>query len=563
MRKGWMLGIGIGMMLAAHAQTPAADALPVERNLAALKAVADPLSEAIAEVAALSAELKTADSEERRQELTARLEAERERVRQLRGNFRDIVGGSEAAEYEGQVVEEEGAGLQEQMSDLLQPLLGALREPTSRMREMEDMRQRLEDAMSRKAKADRVLERIRNLEEKAEDERVRAELATARRLWEGRQAESGGQVEVLSVQVEERERLTPTFWQSMTSMLKGFWKTRGLNVLLAIAVAVLAYLGVRRLYHWLRRMPPLRRKGRASLIGRASDILSVMVAVLMSIIGVLMVFYIRGDWLLLTLAAVLLISAVWAGKTALPPYIDQIRMLLNLGPVREGERLIYRDLPWQVRSLGFYSVFHNPALEGGELRVPMRELMTMVSRDADPKEPWFPSQADDWVLLEGGDYGKVIRQTPEQVVVLKLGGSLKTFPTSEFLERNPENLSRGFRVCSVFGIDYTHQAISTGKVLQVFADALQDAFYGEFGRDPVRSVKVEFKAAADSSLDYEILADFDGELASRYNQIARIIQRVCVDVCNELGWVIPFTQVTVHQAGAPENQTPREGGGIT
>lgn len=540
--------MAVGWLLPAGAQTQPVERPPVERNLAALKAVADPLSEAIAEQNALSKELKSATSDERKQELTARIEAEKERVKLLRGNFRDIVGGSEAAEYESKADDEKSLGLQEQVSEVLQPLVSALREPTSQLREMEELRAKLAEWESRKGKAERVLERIRNLEKQAEDERVKSELATARRLWEGRQAEASGQVEVLAVQVEERERHTPSLWQAVSGMFKGFWKTRGLNVLFAIAAALVVYFGIRRLYKWVREWIPLTRKSRNSLVGRASDILSIGLALIFAIIIVLLVFYIRGDWLLLTLAAVLLISAIWAGKNALPPYIEQIRTLLNLGSVREGERLIYRNLPWRVKSLGFYTILSNPNLEGGELRVPLVEVMRMVSRDADEKEPWFPNKADDWVILEGDNYGKVIRQTPEQVVLLKLGGSLKTYQIDEYLSLSPENLSRGFRVSSTFGIDYRHQAIATSDVLEILGSALGKRLYEEFGREHVRSVSVEFKAAASSSLDYEILVDFNGELASRYRFINRLIQRICVDVCNGHGWTIPFTQVTVHQA---------------
>jgi hypothetical protein len=102
----------------------------------------------------------------------------------------------------------------------------------------------------------------------------------------------------------------------------------------------------------------------------------------------------------------------------------------------------------------------------------------------------------------------------------------------------------------VFGIDYRHQAISTGEVPDVFRNAIEKALVGAFEHENVKSVKVEFASAGASSLDYEILADFGGAVASRVNVIRRMIQRVCVDVCNERGWGIPFTQITLHQAGS-------------
>lgn len=537
-----MLGL---FAVRAMAQTQV-EPLPLDRNLSALKAVAGPLDEALDEVEKLRAELKRADTDERKKELESRIEAERERIRQLRTNFRDIVGGAEAAD-EG--IDEAGeTDLKQQVNELLQPVLGELREATSSPREMEAMRKSLASWEERKERADRVLMRIQALLKKAELPRVKQELAAVERVWEGRQAEAAGQMEVLAVRIEERERQTPTLWQAISRLFGGFWKSRGLNLLIAVAVATAGFLLVRKIYHRLRRIGVIHRRTNGTLTGRISDLLAMIVAILVAVSAVLLVFYLRGDWLLMTVAVIFLIGVVWASKTALPPYIDQIRMLLNLGSVREGERLIYQGLPWRVRSLGFFTVFVNPALSGGELRIPLKDVMGMISREADPKEPWFPSQADDWVVLADETFGKVIQQSPEQVVVLRLGGSLKTYPTTEFLEQIPENLSRGFRLGVTFGIDYKHQPIATGEVPSVFEDALRETLVGEFGREGVKSVKVEFEAAGASSLDFAVLADFDGNLAPRYRFLRRMIQRVCVDVCTEYGWEIPFTQITVHQA---------------
>jgi hypothetical protein len=46
----------------------------------------------------------------------------------------------------------------------------------------------------------------------------------------------------------------------------------------------------------------------------------------------------------------------------------------------------------------------------------------------------------------------------------------------------------------------------------------------------------------------EVLADFDGGVASRQRFLGRFIQRVCVEACTQHGWGIPFQQITVHQA---------------
>lgn len=528
-----------------HAQEPPAPSLAADRSIVSLKAVVEPLSNSLEEIKRLRKELAKAPTEEAKLEIQRRIDAERNRVTQFRGNISDIVGGAEAAGYEESPPED--TGLQKQISELLQPMLRELREATATPREMDDLRKDLQLWTERKHKADQVLSRIEDLNARAKDPVLKEELDAARRLWAGRQAEATGQMSVLTVRIEELERQQKPLWETLSDLFSRFFRSRGLNLLLALVTAVAGFIITRRIYRGLRKVSPAHR-GKNTLTSRISDILAMVTAVFVAVMGILLVFYVRGDWLLLTLAAVMLLGAAWAGKTALPPYLDQIRMLLNLGSVREDERIVLNGLPWRVSSIGFLTSLTNPDLQGGTLRIPIRSLMGMTSREHDPDEPWFPSRPDDWVILGDGTYGKTITQTPEQVVVLRLGGSLKTYTTEDFLAKSPENLSRGFRIAVTFGIDYRHQADATTRIPKLFEEAITAALVEKFGREPVRSIQVEFSAASSSSLDYEILADFDGSLASRHGQIRRKIQKVCVDVCIAEGWVIPFDQITVHQA---------------
>ena len=83
-------------------------------------------------------------------------------------------------------------------------------------------------------------------------------------------------------------------------------------------------------------------------------------------------------------------------------------------------------------------------------------------------------------------------------------------------------------------------------------ERLHRALVDTVGEDKLINLTVEFKEASASSLDYEVMADLHGDLAPRLETLRRLIQRVLVDTCNEQGWVIPFTQITVHQADAPQ-----------
>ncbi len=516
-----------------------------ERSLVSLSKIAEPLSAALSELVKLREEFSEAVTEDGRLEIQTRIDAERERVQQLRENFRSILGGSEAAEYEESNIE--SASVQEQITELVQPVLSEIREATSEPRELDGLRKALKNWLERKSKTDTVLARIKELTTTADDPAVISELESARRVWASRQAEAMSQLAVISVQIDDRMQDKRSLWEKLSSGFSSFFMSRGMNLLYALLAAAIGFFVTRKVYMWVSHISPVHKTDKNHFT-RISDVLAMALAVLVAIVGIIVVFYVRGDWLLLTLVVIFLLGVAWAGKTAIPPYLEQIRMILNLSSVREGERVIYEGLPWKVTKLGFFTIFTNPNLAGGRLRVPIKDVMGMISRRSGSKEPWFPCAADDWVILSDETYGKIITQSPDQVVILRLGGAKKTYPTSDFLELAPQNLSQGFRVSVGFGIDYAHQAECTTTIPEIFQTAILPALITEFGRDAVRSVKVEFASAAASSLDYEILADFDGTIAHRYNPIRRMIQKVCVDTCNENNWNIPFTQITIHNA---------------
>ena len=107
--------------------------------------------------------------------------------------------------------------------------------------------------------------------------------------------------------------------------------------------------------------------------------------------------------------------------------------------MREGERLIYQGISWKIETLNLYTDLYNPLLEGGTVRLPIKDLIGLRSRpyNNEEKEPWFPTDYDDWVVLSDDFYGKIVEQTPEQVVIETIRGSLKAYPTLDFFASAP------------------------------------------------------------------------------------------------------------------------------
>jgi small-conductance mechanosensitive channel len=221
-------------------------------------------------------------------------------------------------------------------------------------------------------------------------------------------------------------------------------------------------------------------------------------------------------------------------------------LFLNIGSVREDERIDLDGLPWRVRSINIFSILENRTA-GICQRIRIDDLVDLKSRPFHKDDPWFPCERGDWVILSDGMRGKVIGITQELVELVARGGSHRTYRTAEFLSLSPTNLSRNFRLKETIGISYDLQKESVTSIpglLQAFIEQrIEDSEYA----NKLLNLRVEFERANTSSLDVVVIADFDGSVADLYNRLRRTLQAWCVAACTEYGWEIPFTQLTLHQ----------------
>jgi small-conductance mechanosensitive channel len=220
-------------------------------------------------------------------------------------------------------------------------------------------------------------------------------------------------------------------------------------------------------------------------------------------------------------------------------------LMLNIGAVREGERMIYQGIPWMVKSIHIFCVLENPEMEVS-LRLPIEALLDQTSRPFHKKEPWFPCRRNDWVILGDGTWGHVTGISHEMVQLVQPGGAKKTYQTPDFLAQTPMNLSMNFTLKSIFGLSYDLQKDITGKIPEILSAHIKEAVQQEGYEDSLIHLQVEFQAANSSSLDLAVIADFKGEMAPQYYKLQRAIQRWCVDACTANNWEIPFPQLTVH-----------------
>lgn len=498
-------------------------------------------------IEAKRAELANEKGEQRRSELNAEIKTLSKELNEFETAFQTVATGIDVPAFLAS--EKSSFDLQKEVVGLLEPLVSEIKSATEAPQQIHQLNKTVAYLRDRASTARRAIKALTAFQSNPEAAAIRAEVETRLTEWRDRLTTTRNRIRAAEAELAQRRSGQKPVLDTLQTWVASFFRTRGLSLLLAIAAFIVVMFGLRLLHTTLRRMPGFRRKSqKRTFWSRLVSVIYQVFIFVAAFLAAMAVLFIREDWSLLGLVILFLIGIAWASKQAFPKFVEEIRLVLNLGTVREFERLVYNGVPWRVSRLHFYTKLTNPALTGGLVRLPARELLGMHSRPHSEREEWFPTDEGDWVLLPGGGRGEVVLQTPEFVQLRTPGKSIITYPTGDFIELAAKNISHGFRLKAVFGIDYKHQAICTDEVPAKMKKHLNETIHSIVDREHVVKVNVEFSSAAASSLDFTVLADFSGEVAKDIEVIDRAVARLLVDLCNREGWEIPFTQITVHNA---------------
>lgn len=437
----------------------------------------------------------------------------------------------------------------DELVSLIKPGIMELKQVTQKARQKADLKEDLSKYRELKPIVLQANENLMALIAGTDDPELKRGLEKLVPEWKGQERQLLSRLEITQMQLAEMESEEQSILETSQKSIKQFFKTRGLFLFVALIACISILLMLRGVYLFLvKRVPGYRAVYRPFHL-RLMDLLYRVVSVLSALLAVILVFYLFEDWVLLSLAIIFLLGLAWAVKNTLPRFVHQSRLILNIGAVREGERLVYQGVPWLVKKINFFSVLENPDL-GQTLRLPIETLMDLTSRPFQRHEPWFPCRKNDWVILSDGTRGCVTSLSHEMVEMVLRGGAKKVYQTSDFLGMTPLNLSVNFRIKIGFGISYNLQSLATGRVLEVLDMYIRERLDAEGYEESLLNLRVEFAQAGSSSLDLVVIADFDGKMAPLYNRISRAIQRWCTDACTANDWEIPFPQLTVHKPAA-------------
>ena len=492
------------------------------------------------------AQLKEADSEQEKAKIQTKINEITDFIAQQKSSFEMIItAGSALPEPDSSEGKE--FDWQKDLLEILQPIMNELSQLTEDKRRLVNLQNKISFYQSQIHDINKALNQMPRINKNGLEKDALENFEQIKHKWQNLLEKNLELLGIAELQLEEMVEAQTEEAVSIGGQIKQFATGRGTTLLMSVMAFIVVYFSLLALWKGIIWISTRKQGNKQSYFQRITTLVYYTLMVLFSLAAVFYVLNMRNDQALIGVAFLILLITVLALRSSVPSYIGELKTLLNAGSVREGERIVYNGIPMKVESLNFFSKLTNPNIPSLKLRLPLSELSSHISRQYTPDEPWFPCQQGDYVILSDGTYGKVKCITFESVLIsLSNGMSPKTYSAIDFLATNPRNLSQGFIATSEFGIDYKYQQQCTTEIPELLCSGIRQGLQKEIYGGSLVDIQVSFAQANASSLDYKIVALFDGKGAGDYYAITRALQRYAVEVCNQQGWEIPFSQLTVH-----------------
>ncbi len=467
-----------------------------------------------------------------------------EQLNDARADFERIATGVDIGLFLGK--KDETFDWKEELVSLVEPGIKEIKRMTVNARNKTKLKDEVAYYENLVSVSHAATENIAALIAKTEDREVKKNLDALLPEWKSIEKQITNKLHIANMQLSEVNSAEKSLIESSGISIKKFFRTRGLYLVIAVIACVLALLLLRLGTRRLIKLIPGYNLAYKPFHIRLFELLARTAAMVVTLFVLVFVFYIFEDWVLLSLSIVFFLGVGWAVRNTIPRFWKQSCLMLNIGAVREGERMVYQGIPWMVKTINIFCTLENPCMQAS-LRLPIEALLDQASRPFHKDEPWFPCRRNDWVILSDSTWGKVKSISHEMVEIVQPGSAKKTYQTANFLSQTPLNLSLNFTLKSIFGLSYDLQKDITGKIPEILSAHIMEAVRKEGYEDGLINLQVDFQAASSSSLDLAVIADFKGEMASQYYKLQRAIQRWCVDASTLNNWEIPFPQVRVHR----------------
>ena len=354
------------------------------------------------------------------------------------------------------------------------------------------------------------------------------------------------QLDVLESELEKIQFDQGTSAGSFTDTFLDFVKLHGLTIVYALMIFIGTYILLSLLKHSVTLFFTNKKLNKNQIFTkRLLNIFLTVISIIIATGSSLAVIYSRSDWLIFAIVLFIIFLLIFSLKNYLPKMIRELKFILNIGIVREGEIVKIEGILYKVKKIGLFALLENPLLSNARTRLSLTQLENFYARESSTEELLFPTQVGDYVFIEAL-YGKIVFQSPSIVTLEKVGGSQVTYPSNEFILLKPENISsHGFAINITISFGYKHQQIITTSILSNINRVIKRAIVKEDFYKYLKQINIEFNEAKIESLDLVLISFWDKKAANIYPTINRTMRKILVDMANSNGWTLPYPQLEI------------------
>lgn len=526
----------------------------VEESTLSLNQIRGNLDSVNARRAKILKELEVTDDEDHREGLEITLT----QLNQQKRNFEKIfektaLGGLEVELYDISDDEEEEIlhyDWQKELIKIVQPVFSSLQDLTESQRkrdfirttrlELEENLSAIDDALAHLDEIDRSQLNPASLEQ----------LKKIRNSWEIKHTYYENQLELVNLQYRDMakegslsQRITQNVWDFVTN--------EGKILLFSLG----ALFGLLYIFSWVlrkivarheRKVQENKHVKRTSLAWRLMLLVYEIFSFITAFVVMLMILHSSGNMVLFGFAILIILAMAISFRNSIPAYFKRLRTFLNMGLAREGERVMYQGIPWEIEHINLYSVFlYNPLLDNGRLRLTIDLLENMISRDVPHYEVYYPTKVGDTVIVDA-IFAKIVRQTPETIFLDSYGTAVE-YGTEEFVGRKPQNITTGFLASTKFTLASVHRASDIDEIIALLKQSVEV----EIAKDDqfekhVLSVGVNYREIdLYGDLVFGMSISVGPNAVDYYYAATRLLQRAALNAAESAKWQLPSKMVAV------------------
>lgn len=433
---------------------------------------------------------------------------------------------------------------QKELIKIVQPVFSSLQNLTESQRKRDFIRTTRAELEQNLHSIDEALLHLEEIDKSQLSESSLGQLNKIHNSWEIKRSYYANQLELINLQYREIEK-EGSLSERVIQGVWSFLTNEGRILLFSLGT----FFGLLYLFSWIlrkivarheKKVQSLPHVKKTTLAWRVILLLYEIFSFIIAFAALLVILHSSGDMVLFGFAILIILAMIISLRNSIPAYFRRLRTFLNMGLAREGERVIYQGIPWEIEHINLYSVFLlNPLLDNGRIRLTIDCLENMVSRDVPHDEAYYPTVVGDTVLIDS-TYAKVVRQTPETVYLDSYGTAFE-YGTEEFAARKPMNLTTGYIASTQFVIDRSHYSDDIDDMILKLKEVVEEQLAKDSDCQLLsNAVYTNFREInLYGDLVFGMSISMGANAEGYYYAIPRLLQRSGVVAAKRYNWKLP------------------------